>query len=102
MFTESRPLHHDLDVALYRDGVWATGDLAALFPERGTAGPGYLRRAYWADPERMATLAAAVCARQPAERVRFSRVQWPKTLGASTQPQRDGQRTALVDMACPQ
>jgi hypothetical protein len=102
MFTDTRPEHVDLLAEARVAEAWQSIHLAAFYPSRRDEGPGYLRDDFLEHPKRLEALAAATCARIPGppERIRFTLVRWPKTLGHVDQP-RDGATTReVLDVPC--
>lgn len=102
MFTDARPEHSDLLAEARVGGAWAPVDLGALYPSRRDEGPGYLREDFLEHPRRVAALAEATCARVPGapERIRFTSVRWPKTLGQVEQPRDRATTREVLDHPC--
>ncbi len=100
MFTDLRPHHTELRASVLEDGAWAELALWEVFPNAWQEGPGYHRRMFWSDPERLAGLAGQVCRRTDAEAVRLRVVRWHKTLASVSQPEQDREERPLLEQPC--
>jgi hypothetical protein len=102
MFTDLRPFHTDLAVESRVGSAWIDVDLATWYPSRWDEGPGYLRDDFYENPGRLRRMAADLCVRlgSDPDRIRFTLVRWPKTLGSVEQPRDEATRTELLDVAC--
>ena len=63
MFTMRETWHTDLGAIVEVGGKQSYADLEALFPSRWDSGPRYVRGPFRSNPQRVATLAQAVCRR---------------------------------------
>jgi hypothetical protein len=100
MFTELRPSHLGVEVVAVTDAAKVEVDLAALYPCRWNEGPGYARDDFLRDADAVAALSADICARVDAGSLRWTRLRWPKTLGAREQPVHDVERRPLWEVPC--
>ncbi len=102
MFTDQRPMHTDLTVEALGGGSWAWVDLEALYPSDWSEGPGYLRDDLLENPQRLKRLAQDACRRVAGvpERLRFTKVTWPKTLGQMEQPRVGAFFAEILDHRC--
>lgn len=82
MFNEPRPTVAKVGAEMEAGGRSAPVDLEALYPTLREEGPGYARRRFTSDPQRVARLAADLCRHGGGESVHLWVDRVPKLAGA--------------------
>ncbi|TVQ94568.1 MAG: hypothetical protein EA397_01390 [Deltaproteobacteria bacterium] len=102
MFTAKDARHVEVEAKALAGGEWHSLDLPKIFPYRWESGHRYHRRHVRRSKKNLGILAQAACTRSglDPERIRFTELQWTRTLGSFVQPQDDLERIPLGTFRC--